>query len=412
MTIHAGTQWEVRTTGNDTNGGGFSPTIASAGTDFSQQDTAQLTITDGVCTGNTTLTSATGGFTSAMIGNVVYMSSGPTWRTISAVTNTNTVTLAGNGPNASGMTCNVGGCLATPGCLSNLPVTGNRMWVKAGTYTITTATPGPSGPYYTSGSRFGLVLEGYNTIRGDMGARPVLNAGAITSVVLWRSANTTIFRCVEADGNSRAGIVGIQQDNTVLPTLVCVARNCVTGFNNARAVGCAAYNCTTQGYISSYAESCYAEGCGTSGFRNMDTFYCIAKASTTYGFLNDTGNQAVIGNVADGCLVGFQMTGLFAKCCIAVNNTTGFSCATGPGYLNNCASHNNTTDKSGSFPFDTNFQALALSPFVSSSDYTLTSAAATLLGSAAYADQSWVRYAGAVPPVASGGGSTLIVIED
>lgn len=44
--IAATTQWELRTTGNDSNGGGFNPKETSAGTDYSQQDSAQIAFTD------------------------------------------------------------------------------------------------------------------------------------------------------------------------------------------------------------------------------------------------------------------------------------------------------------------------------------------------------------------------------
>lgn len=113
MAISGYTDWDIRTGGSDTNGGGFNTN--SAGTDYSQQTSAQLSLSDGVCTGGTTLESTTGGFTAAMVGNVVYLSSGPGWYEITGYTDTNTVTIDRNGPTDSGMTVNVGGSLATPG---------------------------------------------------------------------------------------------------------------------------------------------------------------------------------------------------------------------------------------------------------------------------------------------------------
>lgn len=44
--ILATVQWELRTTGNDSNGGGFDAKVTSPGTDYSQQDAAQLSFTD------------------------------------------------------------------------------------------------------------------------------------------------------------------------------------------------------------------------------------------------------------------------------------------------------------------------------------------------------------------------------
>ena len=73
MAITADAQWWIRTDGNDLNGAGFDSTIGGYGTNYSDQATAQLTLTDLATSGagSTTLTSATGGFTSAMVGNAI-----------------------------------------------------------------------------------------------------------------------------------------------------------------------------------------------------------------------------------------------------------------------------------------------------------------------------------------------------
>src|SRR3990167_5264823 len=66
--------YEIRTsaTASNVNGGGFNS--ARGGTDYSQQDAAQLTGTDLTCTAaSTTITSATGGFTSIMVGNFIHL---------------------------------------------------------------------------------------------------------------------------------------------------------------------------------------------------------------------------------------------------------------------------------------------------------------------------------------------------
>jgi hypothetical protein len=99
MAINASTQWWVRTDGDNTNGGGFDSEISGAGTNYCDQASAQLSLTDLATSGaaSTTLTSATGGFTSAMIGNCIRISSGTNFQTgyyfITARTDTNTVTL-------------------------------------------------------------------------------------------------------------------------------------------------------------------------------------------------------------------------------------------------------------------------------------------------------------------------------
>jgi hypothetical protein len=111
--------WEVRTTGNDDNGGCKD---TDAATDYTNQDSAQLTLTDLATSGAgvTTLTSATGGFTAAMVDNCIQIKSGTNFNVgfyeITGHTDTNTVTLdrtpssAGAG---SGGTGSVGGALKT-----------------------------------------------------------------------------------------------------------------------------------------------------------------------------------------------------------------------------------------------------------------------------------------------------------
>lgn len=86
--------WRVRGLGNDLNGGGVDTAIVV--TDYSQQDAPQLTLTDVVCSGSTNITSAIGGFTSAMVGNAIWLNgSGATAGAyiITTYTNTNSVVI-------------------------------------------------------------------------------------------------------------------------------------------------------------------------------------------------------------------------------------------------------------------------------------------------------------------------------
>ena len=77
MALNSSQQWWVRTDGNELNGGGYDSAIAGAGTNYSDQAAAQLSLSDLASPGaGTTITSATGGFTSAMIGNIIRIASG------------------------------------------------------------------------------------------------------------------------------------------------------------------------------------------------------------------------------------------------------------------------------------------------------------------------------------------------
>lgn len=99
MAINASMQWWIRQSGNALNGGGFDSAVTNAGTNYADQDAPQLSLTDLATSAanSTTLTSATGGFTAAMIGNVIRIASGTNFTAgyyvVTAYTNTNTVTL-------------------------------------------------------------------------------------------------------------------------------------------------------------------------------------------------------------------------------------------------------------------------------------------------------------------------------
>jgi len=104
--------------GSNDNAGYFDADLANAGTDYPRtQAAAILTATDLACTtGGTTLTSATGGFTDAMIGNGIYIKSGTHFTVglyvITGRTDTNTVTIdrdPTDGSDASSGTGSVGG---------------------------------------------------------------------------------------------------------------------------------------------------------------------------------------------------------------------------------------------------------------------------------------------------------------
>ncbi len=120
MAISAGAIWRVRIGGSNTLCSGlFDPTIVGAGADYTEQDTAQLALTDlASATPYTTITSATGGFTAAMVGNGIYIASGTGFTAgryiITAYTSSNSVTVdrACATVNASAGVAKVGGALA------------------------------------------------------------------------------------------------------------------------------------------------------------------------------------------------------------------------------------------------------------------------------------------------------------
>lgn len=174
MALAAAITWEVRTTGADTNGGGFK--AGASGTDWSQQNTAQYAVADAVTDGTTTITSATASFGTDVVGNVLYITGGTApitagWYEIASRTSATAIVVdRSTGLTAgTGATLNIGGALATLGTVAPIAVGSNKIFVQASagfstTATITFAqsvTPDKTTPF--------TRLIGYTTVRTDAG---------------------------------------------------------------------------------------------------------------------------------------------------------------------------------------------------------------------------------------------------
>jgi hypothetical protein len=348
MALSANTVWEVRTTGSDTNGGGF--VTGSGGTDFSQQDAAQIAVADAVANGTTTITSATAGFLATHVGNLIYLAGGTGslaagWYQVVTRTNGTTITVDRTVATGTGITLNLGGALASAGLAALQKVAGNDVWIKSGTYTLTTSTAGAGGVINdtTGGQSASNVCrwEGYGTTRGDKGTRPVISAGLITAITLFTvGAGQTLIDNIILDGNSKATTTG----------LACAQVRC--GFIRVKV-----QNTTVNGYNISGGNDtlyrCEATGCsGTAAFNlstNVEAVRCEAYANTTVGFT--TGGQ----NVFVGCIAsgntgassdGFQAVGLNATllhCVSYGNGRHGYNIG-GNGYqlVEGCIAENNS----------------------------------------------------------------------
>jgi hypothetical protein len=341
VAISALTVWEVRTTGSDTNGGGF--VTGSGGTDFSQQDAAQIAVTDGVANGTTTVTSATANFQPSHVGNITYI--GGAWYQIISRTSTTAVVVDRTIATATGLTINLGGALATPGLAAAQKVAGNDVWIKSGTYTITTSTAGASGPVndVTGGASGSNITrwEGYNSTRGDKGTRPVISAGAITSISVFTvGAQFSVVDNLIFDGNSKTSTKG----------LLSAQVRC--GFSRIKV-----QNTTSIAYdISGGNEAlyrCEATACsGTGAFvlsSNVSCLRCEAYGNTTLGFSTSAQNELIncissgnTGASTDGFQC-FGLTALLINCVAYGNGRHGFNIG-GNGYqvIENCIAEGNS----------------------------------------------------------------------
>jgi hypothetical protein len=230
---------EVRSDGDDLNGGGFDS--AAAGTDYSQQAAAQLTVTDAAGTGTTTLTSAQGGFTAAMIGNVVYIQ-GQGRYVITARTDTNTVTVDRNLGTFSGATAKVGGALASLGhalTYSTMPlVDGNLVYVRQATYSVASGI--------TTGVAGRVEIIGYGTTRTD-GLKPTLSATDAIAVLTLNHTNWTVRNFV-IDGNDLATFgIDTTSGNTFAVIEDVDVLDCTKLGINLQGPGSRAWRCTATG---------------------------------------------------------------------------------------------------------------------------------------------------------------------
>jgi len=223
MSIPANMDWEIRTDGSPTNGGGFTDRNPGTSVDYSQQAAAQLALTDIASDGaGTGITSATGGFTAAMEGNVIFITGGTGftqgWYQITGYTDTNTITIDRTCvANKTGGTGNVGGAwkfadtyaygfFASPNKGSY-----NTVWVKAGTYVSCW-----DATYIRLDADYNRMV-GYNTSRGDCPEgtnRPFFDLGTdatyfyITAAHQWMSnirmdsQNTASTACIYSTSTS------------------------------------------------------------------------------------------------------------------------------------------------------------------------------------------------------------------
>lgn len=350
MAIASTTAWEVRTTGSDSNGGGYDS--AGGGTDYSQQDAAQVVINNSTITcttpaANSNTLTFTAGYTPSAndVGNIVQITGGTNVNTgfyeITAQTSTTwTLTGATNlttaGGAGSAITGNMGGALASPGEAGGAMVGGNDVWIKSGTYTITSATANVSGgcmtlPAGTVGSWSKVI--GYGATRGDGGTKPLLQASAISTftIINASSANLTHVENLSVDGASLTSSRGISG-----------------GSSNSRVINCKAANCTNAAFSGGNLEFCEATGCSSQSAFNAVAlaFCCVAHGNSIHGFINGTcvhcisyGNTGTNGN---GFLSGAATANWIN--CIAYNNAgAGFQCSsTGSGDWINCIATGNT----------------------------------------------------------------------
>lgn len=325
MALPATLVWEIRpTNGTANSGGGFDPSVASAGTDFSQQNAVQVSYTDLVIGVTTTqVTSALSPFTSAHVGNNLAITAGTGFtaqifniRSVSGVTAT--LDRSAGVAASTGGTGNLGGArngfsTGTRTAQASI-VTGNKAWIKneAWNEAVSLANTGAGGSP--------IVLEGYNTVRGDAptgSTRPVNDRASAAGDAITIKTNT-ICKYLMA---TRAGDAGFSN----------------TAGAQSSLYFCRAYNNTNEGFENANNEvtlfACEFDGNGGYGVLNHSSAMigCYVHGNTLGGVLCNSNSVSLLFNIiSSNSGIGIDAPGVTS---VIMNNTVnGNTGATTDGY--------------------------------------------------------------------------------
>lgn len=343
MAIASTTVWEIRATGSDTNAGGYNPARTGAGVDYSQQAAAQISVTDAVANGTTTVTSATAGFVTGSgghTGNLAYI--GGAWYEITSVTNSTTVVVDRTVTTATGLTLKVGGALATVGACNAVKVSGNLAWLKAGTYTSATRQDWSDTAAGTwDGSTANQTrLIGYNATRGDnprgLSNCPALTGSAAGVDVFGYTGAAVYVANIVIDGanTSRDGLVELGTGTTArggTVQVVTVKRCSRYGANFSAAAGTV---------HAAFVRVTAMKAASTAAFRGASAAmmnYCVADNNACNGWSHGGNNEAdtlvrcIACHNTGGGFVGDNYLGSasFAHCVAYRNGAGGWNVADG-----------------------------------------------------------------------------------
>jgi hypothetical protein len=322
------TVWEVRGTGtsgpgNDSNGGGY---VAGSGTtDYSQQNSAQLTLTDVTTVGaSSVISSVTGGFTAQMVGNILQINSGTNFTAgfyqIASFTSSNSVTLdracvaSGNG---SAGHLSVGGALATLGKLAGAMVSSNWAYCTGAFTTNATITFAQSiNPPVAASPQTALI--GYGSSRGDS-----------THATLTLQSNSGLTAINASGFGFEIAQFDVDCASLATSTGIKVLQNYCT------VRSCKVSNAKTQG-ISAGSQTNLITGCEVTGCAAGATAIIANNGTVENCFVHDNSCLGIYLNSAGG-RASFNLS-----CNNSGASSVGIQCVDG------CEIRNNTIHNNGS----------------------------------------------------------------
>jgi hypothetical protein len=322
MTISANVNWRVRVGGSNANGGGFDASISGAGTDYSQQDAAQLSLTDIACSNTPTVTSAVGGFTAAMIGNAMWLAGGGATAGayfITAVASLNSITVDRSPGTISAGSGKVGGAWADP--RTNITAqslkNGNTIYIRgAGNPASTPDYTVALIDFTSNGAESGsFTAGGLCRFIGEAGAMPHIRCSAGSFTYQTAYAGYENLYMSAGAGSS----IGMLQPSAYARDCVCDQRDFdVPGISvggNATAWGCEVFSSTVttagtyagivcpgygQQVVNCYVHDCKAHGVSLS--HSAGVWFSVFARNKLDGILYAGGNPDMAGK-AVGCTV-------------------------------------------------------------------------------------------------------------
>ena len=354
MAIGATCIWEVRTTGSNTNGGGYT----SGGTNYSQQNAAQYALT-GVTSagaGNTVLTASAA---ADMIGNIGCCVSGTNFTTseffeVASVSAGVSITFGTShaaasictGIGASGV-INIGGAFLIGGALDDewfdSIQAGNKVWIQTSAGGVT-YTVGEIVTAATAGTvLLPIVYEAYITARGTKPTgvdRPIIACGGyavtiqnfyILKYVVFTTATTEGF----VPGNYNVLIECKSTNTSASPDL-----NAFGGGNVGIVfISCEGISKNGNAFVlegsSCCMINCYAHDAKV-GFlaevNNNSVLHCLVDTCQTGINLVSVDYNMILNNTIRNCITG--IAGTDSRSDIFLNNIVS-DCITGAGWTTN-----------------------------------------------------------------------------
>lgn len=342
-----------------------SPTGATWGIDYSQSGSSRITFTDMVIGGTTTqFTSAANPVGKNFIGNTIKVTSGTgfTVQRVYVVSTSGTTATCdkslGTGASTGG-NGRLGGALSSMGLASSLVLSFGGVYVKTGSYSITSASVSVTVGCFSGTGKNNLRLIGYSTVRGDMGTPPVLTASGISAFTMITALPSDSYVAnFTLDGASLTTSRGIDASAGRVVIYKVWAKNFTNtglyGFNNLQSlfISCRASGCGTQpATLISFGFLCEAYSNTVAGFGDGSAgtyLFCIAYSNTgasSDGFANLTNNKFLMNCVAyANGRDGYRFTGqsTLVNCIAEANTGVGIKITAGIAQILNCAVYNNT----------------------------------------------------------------------